>query len=559
MKSLLLLILAFAGLIQVEKVPADTGVLSGKVLADDGQPMAGATVMAYSPNADNPVSRTVAADEEGNFKFVKLPLGNYQLLATRQGYVFQDVATSSPRLYRTGENALLTLTRGGVITGRVMSSAGEPVVEIGVNALRVGSIDGRRRPAGEPQSYSMQTDDRGQYRIFGLPPGKYLIRANVAMYFMREGDPHLGEKTIYYPSNGIEAAQEVTVNPGEVVTGIDIRYRGEQGLRIGGRITGADALKSGNGALYVNLFSLPGKSKVAFTNTYGSPFESFSLSGISDGQYLIEAFANVGPYGSGDVYRTSRRLTVRGSDISNISLRLVPYANVEARVTISRLGAEEFAKLKLRRTELPEIRFELKPETAISEDDQEVTFDRNKSACDSTGRLAYRGLPPTTYRLIPQFPGPELYLKSIAVGAKTASGKATALDIGKTGLKLLPGDRQKGIEITLAEGAASLEGVVKRSARAATGGRYVVFLLPVEPEARENFLRYYEIVVAEGAGFSLGNIEPGRYRVFERELTPEELKQEKTPRAWDARMNSGVSPLEINLATGENRKLGEMR
>ena len=68
----------------------------------------------------------------------------------------------------------LRLTRGGVITGHVHDEDGEALPRALVTVQRYQYVGGERqlRPAGADQ-----TDDRGQYRVFGLPPGDYYVSA----------------------------------------------------------------------------------------------------------------------------------------------------------------------------------------------------------------------------------------------------------------------------------------------------------------------------------------------------------------------------------------------
>src|SRR5206468_5450232 len=68
----------------------------------------------------------------------------------------------------------LRVVRGGVITGRVLDEDGEPLARAVVTVQRYQYVRGERQlsPAGGDQ-----TDDRGQYRVFGLPPGDYYVSA----------------------------------------------------------------------------------------------------------------------------------------------------------------------------------------------------------------------------------------------------------------------------------------------------------------------------------------------------------------------------------------------
>ena len=78
---------------------------------------------------------------------------------------------------RPSANIDLRLTRGGVITGRVGDEDGEPLARALITVQRYQYVRGERQlqPAGGDQ-----TDDRGQYRVFGLPPGDYYVSASTS-------------------------------------------------------------------------------------------------------------------------------------------------------------------------------------------------------------------------------------------------------------------------------------------------------------------------------------------------------------------------------------------
>ena len=73
------------------------------------------------------------------------------------------------------------MPRGSVISGRVLDEFGEPVADAMVNAMRSAWTAGRRKL--QPTGRSAQTNDLGQYRIYGLPPGDYYVSAT-----LRTGD-----------------------------------------------------------------------------------------------------------------------------------------------------------------------------------------------------------------------------------------------------------------------------------------------------------------------------------------------------------------------------------
>ncbi len=91
----------------------------------------------------------------------------------------------------TGLN--LRMARGSVIAGVLVDQNGEPFSGATVNAMRnmfVGSGQRTLFPAA-----SAQTDDRGQYRIWGLAAGDYVVSASVGSHIGRRDDADIARLT----------------------------------------------------------------------------------------------------------------------------------------------------------------------------------------------------------------------------------------------------------------------------------------------------------------------------------------------------------------------------
>lgn len=158
-----------------------TGSLRGRVVdGATGQPLRGATISAHRLRARSGVMHfSGVTNTQGVFTLDGLPDGVYSVSTFTQGY-YESPAARGPvmrELTLTGGATIdlgdIRLTRGGVITGRVTDTHGEPVV--GARVAAVG------RPRGGDVLVSMGgtviTDDRGAYRLYGLMPGKYTVRA----------------------------------------------------------------------------------------------------------------------------------------------------------------------------------------------------------------------------------------------------------------------------------------------------------------------------------------------------------------------------------------------
>jgi hypothetical protein len=157
-----------------------SGVIVGRVLTDDGQPAADAQIIAFPAGGKIGDHLQTICDEEGNFKLTSLRSGAYAIQASSPGYITPRSSTDA-RVYRAGENVLINMVKGGVITGRVTDAQGEPLVGVGVQAQMVRDLEGRRGSqfsTNQMDSFGRHTDDRGIYRIYGLEPGVYLVKVS---------------------------------------------------------------------------------------------------------------------------------------------------------------------------------------------------------------------------------------------------------------------------------------------------------------------------------------------------------------------------------------------
>jgi len=141
--------------------------------------------------------RVTVTDNAGHFAFVGLPAGRFTLTATRPGYV--TVSYGARRPGRPGVpiavgdgqriDVTMTIVRGAVITGTIVDPYGRPMPSVRVEALLATTGGGS---GGSSNTGVSTTDDRGVYRIYGLAPGTYHVRATVQAGFlmMQQADVH---------------------------------------------------------------------------------------------------------------------------------------------------------------------------------------------------------------------------------------------------------------------------------------------------------------------------------------------------------------------------------
>jgi Carboxypeptidase regulatory-like domain len=270
-----------------------TAVLRGRVIAaDTGQPLRRATLRLMSGSIRD--SRAMLTDGDGIFEFRDLPAGRYSIVASKSGYVFTPLgggmpgAAGRPIELADGQRVdklQIAMMRGGVIIGRVFDELGEPLTEVFVSAQQYRFVGGRRRlvPAGRGD----QSNDIGQFRIFGLAPGEYYVTATLRgpMGGMEavEGES-TGYAPTYYPGTAdLGQAQRVTVAAGDEVTA-DMQLVPVRVTKISGVVVDSAGKPVATGMLALHQKGdsmMPGPRHFGRMGSDGS----FTISGVTPGTY----------------------------------------------------------------------------------------------------------------------------------------------------------------------------------------------------------------------------------------------------------------------------------
>lgn len=191
-------------------------------------------------------------DQDGNFRITNVSPGTYTIRPAAPAFILTSPLDPSGKSVVVGEaetidNIDFALVRGGVITGKVTDADQRPVIEIPVNIFTANTFDQSSQSKGSRTraSFTTQTDDRGIYRAFGLPAGRYIVsigRDQEAMNSIGFAN-RVSFKQVFYPEGDDPAKAEVieVSEGGEVkninlVAGADIKTFSARG-----RIVDADS------------------------------------------------------------------------------------------------------------------------------------------------------------------------------------------------------------------------------------------------------------------------------------------------------------------------------
>jgi len=202
-------ILPMGGLAQAPPQAAITGLV---VDGATGEAVPGAIVqLVAQPVLPRATPARLITDDKGRFAFLDLAPGAYTIVTTKSGYLdggYGRDRAPTDRLREvsiTGQvwvpNVRVAIWKPGSIAGIVRDEAGEAVVGVYVRAIRRFRIQGRDEVAAGPVTV---TDDRGEYRIGGLAPGRYVIQVPSVQASMPAGTVHRSN-----PFNDIDVALDV--------------------------------------------------------------------------------------------------------------------------------------------------------------------------------------------------------------------------------------------------------------------------------------------------------------------------------------------------------------
>jgi len=354
-----------------------TASIRGRVVAGDtGLPVRGATVTLAQINEASSIGVT---DDDGSFEFREVAAGRYILRVMKTSFVstYFDLKSASNTLFeiRAGQRidrGELRLPRAGVIAGRVFDSLGDPAAEISVTAWRLEYFGPGERNLASTRS--VETNDLGEYRLFGLAPGKYYVSAGARGSNVSPGDGgrpvatsigSVGLAPTFYPgtANGLEA-QPVVVKVNEDSPGTNIRMQTMSFTRVAGVIHNSSGLPVRDAVVMVNPSRADGAFYFSMNMSETDSNGRFVIPAVPPGEYRVDVQpkARLEAVGSGgstaDAWKVpgesaSVPLIVTGDPLPDLAIVTGPGSRLAGRVLVDDVPVSEELASRLQIVALP--------------------------------------------------------------------------------------------------------------------------------------------------------------------------------------------------------------
>jgi large repetitive protein len=448
-----------------EKLASVEGAVTHSV---SGAPLARVEVQLTENANEGGLVYGASTNADGKFSIANIPKGIYTVTAKRTGYVMplgRDGRRSFDIVLQPGDkknDLAVKLTPTGSISGRVTGVDGVPM-----EGSSVMADDG----TGEgPQS---TTDTNGNFRIGGLAPGKYRVRAGQEFVpfqaeIRTDGTEQIHYSPTYFP-NVLEptAAMRVEVRPDFEAGGTVIQMVRTPLVFVRGVVLGVPR----NANIQLMLGS-NGKFTVDGVRQDGT----FQIPNVNPGKYRLFANANIG----GQRLRTAvEDVEVANKSIDRIELRMLTPITIAGRFDFD--------------DERPQTRT---PRPSLLFVDLIGGTQPQRPEVHDDGTFTVTGLLPGLYRVILSSPG--VFIRSLRLGMDTTEGRLLDLRHGAVGGTLT---------VLISSEVGEISGVVSDGNGPVANARLA---LSVYDDERSTVT----FATADATGnYRFGNLPPGKYRL----------------------------------------------
>jgi protocatechuate 3,4-dioxygenase beta subunit len=430
-------------------------------------------------------------DADGKYRVTGLHAGAYM--------VSVDILRSYAQASRSGRrskqvhldeedersNVDFELVRGGVITGRVTDPDGRPIIAGYVNINQADEAISDFTAGGR----SYETDDRGIYRIYGLPAGRYRVSAGAP------GKSWQKYAVSYHPGvTDQKQAAVIEVKEGSEAVDIDIRLsvKKKEGYDITGRVIASETGKPvTQGTIYCHgLGPARGQFRYESVDSQGD----FRLTGLTPGQYALRVGPGYSSPAKEKFYSDQAIIEVTQGDVSGVEVIAKRGGAISGTVVFE---DDRSTALKDR---ISQTIITCKISSKVG--DSATSSSGAPTRVKSDGSFLLEGLPPQ--------------IVSLEVGNSAGSSPPLLLRVEKDGaaisnsIEISPGQTIAGIRLVLTNITGTIRGQVNfRGEGLPEGQRLIAFVYRNNDDSS-----YPSVVVDKKGRFVIEGLADGEYQVI---------------------------------------------
>jgi len=457
-----------------------TSGVSGRITIH-GKGAAGIVVSIRNSNFSRQLAPAPKAttDQDGNYRITDIPAGNYQVSPLAPAYVAPDLfsppAGGKTLLLGEGEDVQgidFSLVRGGVITGKVTDADGQPVIEELLTIVPQEQANPRGQMSPLSMAGGFQTDDRGIYRIYGIPAGRYKVSVGVADDGRAENVRPVMYKRTFYPdaSDPVDAGV-IEVTEGTETKNVDITVgRSLPSFAASGKVVDGETGQPVMG-LRFGLRRIVNEREAEFTNlfTASNSQGEFRLENVPPGKYMVFIYPQPGSEGRADAVP----FEVIDQDVTGLLVKTLKGLTITGTVVLE--GTYDKSVL----AKLAQLRLQayVRDETAYSGSWQD-------SPINADGSFRIGGVGPGTanFSLRSQDRSP---LMAFAILRVERDGV-----VQPRGVEIKVGEQNNGVKIFVSYGTGSIRGEVKLENGPLPPGGHIVVLIKKVGDTESNTRPY---------------------------------------------------------------------